>query len=237
MNIFIRTLLYFCFLGGIATASDLQQQQNPLYPYRQSIFLQDDFITGALTSGAIGSLGWSASGTVAVTAITGRPGALNLSTGAVSGTVARLSLIGSTSPFIPTLNHAVLFALRLNNNDANTTVRVGVTDNWTLNPAANGIYLEKLDADTNWFCVQRSASVQTRTDSGVAVTTNVDTFAYNRNSSGVQFSINNVAVCGLQTLNIPTTGVGSGFMIINSAAASKSLDVDYAQLIITGLTR
>ena len=235
----MTSALILCVMLATLTpshASGIQQQQDPLYPFRSSVFLQDDFTTGSTTSGLIGALGWGASVAVTVPGGGTNPGVISLATGAVSGTVARLNSLGS-QPYFASLNIASLFRVALQTNDANTTVRVGITDNFTVNPPNNGIYFEKLDADTNWFCVTRSGAVQTRVDSGVAITTSFTNLAHSRNSSGVTFKIDQATVCGLMSTNVPTSGVGQGIHIINSAAASKDIQVDYAELAITGLNR
>lgn len=217
--------------------SDLQTQQNPLYPYRSSIFVQEDFITGLNTSGNIGSISFSGAGTNSYQAsIANRIGIFRITTSAAAGTIARINMASGTE-IDPSLPTSILWINRLNTNDANTTVRIGSIEPVTASPPTNGIYFEKLDADTNWFCVTRSAGVQTRTDSTTAVNTNFTNFTYVRNSSGVQFSIDGVAVCGTHTTNIPTTFINPISFLINSAAADKTMDIDYFQMILTGIVR
>jgi hypothetical protein len=215
--------------------SELQTQKNPLYPYRSTMFLQDDFITGN-GSGSWGDLGWISAGTVSLqNGETNRPGIIRLDTGAVAATQSRISYSNSAA-IDPANTHTVLWAARVNTNDANTLVRIGSGNSVAGTPPTNGIYFEKLDADTNWFCVTRSGGAQTRTDSTVAVDTNFNAFTYTRNSSGVFFLINNTQVCS-QTTNIPTTFIAPYLFIINSAAASKTVDADYFENIIYNLVR
>lgn len=238
----IRTLLavilaLLCTLPALA--SDLSIPESTLYPYKGMIELQDDWLTGTVGVGSMGTLGWTTSGTVTIlNSETNRFGIYRLDTSAVSGTQARLHFPNAAS-FDPALPHSLVWAVRLNTNDANTTMRFGVQNSANGNPPAHGIYFEKLDADTNWFCVTRAANVQTgtRIDSGVAVSTNFITGAYTRNSSGVQFSLDGVSVCGLLTANIPTVFITPEGFIINSAVASKTFDVDYFQLKIVGIVR
>ena len=80
-------------------ASDLQQQQSTLYPYRSMIAIQDDFMFGISTSGNIG-YGWGfANGSTAYIASEagGRIGLLRRDTTAASGTLARTDLSISTA--------------------------------------------------------------------------------------------------------------------------------------------
>lgn len=236
----VYIVLILCFIGlpvsFLAFGSDLQTQQNPLYPYKSSVWLQDEFLTGN-GSGAFGILGWTTAGTITIEgSLTNRPGIMRLNTGAVSGTQARASFSNSAA-LDPATNIQNLWVTQLNTNDANTTVRIGLGNSVATSPPGNGIYFEKLDADTNWFCVTRAAAVQTRTDSGVAVNTSFNDFFLNRNSAGVTWKINNSAVCGTHTTNIPTTMISPFVFIINSAAAAKTIDLDYFQVINTGLSR
>jgi len=236
MNIILKIVLYSLFLGGIgiASASDVQQQESTIYPYKNYIEIQDDFINTLGTAGSIGTHGWFfLNGTsVGLLGESNHPGLIRRTTGAASGTVALMALGTSDPILLPAQSHSMLWITRLNNNDTNTTVRIGSNINSASNPTAAGIYLEKLDADTNWFCVARSAGVQTRVDSTVAVTTNYMTTSYKRDSSGVQFTIDGVSVCGLITTNIPTVAVRPSIYLINSAASDKSLDVDYFSMTI-----
>ena len=240
---FIWFLLSVAFIGlplsFLAYGSDFQQQQSPLYPYRSSIFIQEDFISGNNINGTVGQLGWIVNGgtTTLIASIAGRPGLVRKDTSAVSGTIAQFTLYSSSLAVDPASSHSVTWVSRLNTNDANTTIRLGAGNALTVNPPGDGIYIEKLDADTNFFCITRAGGVQTRTDSGVAVNTSFNTVSYTRNSSGVQFRINNANVCSLITTNIPTTFINPGMHIVNSAAANKNIDIDYFELVITGLTR
>lgn len=219
-----------------AFGSDLQTRQATLYPYRSTVELQDDFISGSSGSGDIGALGWVATGTLTNRdSETNRPGIFRLDTGAVSGTASRISLPVSAA-IDPSNNNQITWVIRLNTNDANTTLRIGLGNSVAGNPPANGIYFEKLAANTNWFCVTRSSSTETRTDTGVAATTNFDTFFIRENSTTAQFRLNGASVCTHST-NIPTTFVSPWVFIINTAAASKTVDLDYVQFDLNGLSR
>lgn len=235
----VYIVLILCFIGlpvsFLAFGSDMQTMQSPLYPYRSTMMQQDDFITGN-GSGSWGVLGWTSAGTLSVQGSeTNRPGILRIDTGAVSGTQARISYSNSGA-IDPAAASTTIWATRLNTNDANTTLRIGLGNSVATSPPGNGIYFEKLDADTNWFCVTRAAAVQTRTDSGIAVNTSFNTFSMTRNSSGALFYLNNALVC-THTTNIPTQFISPYVFIINSAAAAKTVDVDYFQIMMNSLVR
>ena len=228
--------LPFSFL---AYGSDINVRQSNLYPYQSTVALQDDFIVGINGSGTTGTLGWVIAGgaTTNLVSETNRPGILRRDTSAVINTTAYLVLYGSSSAINGGDSHSVIWIERLNTNDANTTINIGSANTAFTAAPSSGIYFQKLDADTNWFCVTRSGGVQTRTDSGIAVNTSFNTFYYNKNSSGVTWKINNTSVCGTHTTNIPSSFIDPNTVIVNSAAASKTVDVDYFQLVYNGLTR
>jgi hypothetical protein len=206
------------------------------YRYRTRVFLQDDFLTGAASSGSIGVLGWGSSGTVTTQAgVADLPGLYRFDTGAVSATNARLNF-ATSSAFVASELHRITWITRLNTNDANTTVRYGAGNSVALSPPANGIYFEKLDGDTNWFCVTRAAAAETRTNSGIAVDTGFHTFYYERYAASVRFWIDGVLVAE-NVLTLPTGAVSPFAFIINSAAAAKTFDVDYFQLHVFDLSR
>ena len=220
-------------------ASDIQQQQSTIYPYRSTIELSEEFLTGGVFSQQIGQLGFTAGGgsTSVVTSTTDNPGILRRSTGAVSGTVAFMSAPPTSGAISSSLRTNLVWVVRLVDNDANTTVRIGSFTPANGNPPTHGVYIEKLDADTNWFCVTRNAGVETRVDSGVATTSNFTTFAYNGNNTSIQFAINNTNVCGAMTTNVPNVLFAPTTIIINSAAVSKSIDHDFMMLRMSGLQR
>lgn len=237
--IHILLFIFIILIHGMSFASDFQKQPVPIYPYQSSIILQDDFLSGTVTSGSLGTLGWNASNgsNSYIASETNHPGILRRDTSSASGTVATLQLYqGSSNAISGALPRTYIFVVRLNNNDANTTLRVGDANSVLGNPPSDGMYLEKLDADTNWFCITRTGSTQTRTDSGVAVNTSFNTFMFNRSSTGVIFTINNAVAC-THTTNVSSAGINPMMQGINSVAASKTYDIDYFQIVYTGLAR
>lgn len=210
-----------------------------LYDYRNSISLQDDFHTGTTAAGTIGTLGWTvANGTSSMTGgVAGRFGLLTRTTSTTINTVAYSFLTSAISNALdPSLTHRLVFIHRLNQVDANTVLWTGAGNGPSLAVPDDGIYFEKRAADTNWFCVTRSAAAQTRTDSGVAVTTNFITMSYERTVGQVRFFLNTALVC-THTANITTVFLNPAWVITNTAAADKTVATDYFEMHITGLTR
>lgn len=208
--------------------------KRPGYNFRRSSFLQDDFRSGATGGGNIGETGWSSSGGVTsyLTAEPNRPGIVRSSTTTVSGTIRAINWFGQNFAMDATnTSWRFLADARLNTNDANTTVRIGPMNSHGNNPPASGVYFEKLDGDTNWFCVLRSGGVETgtRINSGVAVTTSFMRFHLISTNSTVTFWIG-AALVGTLSANYPIVDLIPALQIVNSAAADKTLDIDYAEL-------
>lgn len=239
----IKAVLLLLLIPTLAWADGaLTPAANPpdavLYDYRSTIEMQDDFIAGTSTTSTIGALGWQFSGgTAALLAPeAGRPGILRRDTSASSGTASYLYLGTATRTFLASETFTQTWIFRLTQTDANTKVRIGHM-NSVADASTSGVYLEKLDADTNWFCVTRSASTETRVDSGVATGTGWVKLEIAKSGSGVTWKLNGAQVCGTMTTNVPTAAQFPIGFIINSAAASKTIDFDYFQMKITGLSR
>lgn len=215
----------------------LHRQSLPTIPIWKDTWIEDDFTSGAVSSGNIGQCGWSGTGTITIQGgSTILPGFYRFDTGSVQATQARIHMANSGT-FPPAFHHTLKFSIRLNTSDANTTFRCGSADAFNGAPPNNGIYFEKLDGDSNWFCVTRASSSETRTDSGIAIqTTSFVTFEYIRSSTGVAFKINGATVA-FHTATIPTALLGSYAYIINSAAAAKTFDIDKKRFTMKGLTR
>jgi hypothetical protein len=58
------------------------------------------------------------------------------------------------------------WSLLLTQADTNILVRVGVASEMTSDPPTDGVYFEKLAADTSWFRVGRASGTSTRDDTG-----------------------------------------------------------------------
>lgn len=217
-------------LSAAAGAMLLEQ-----YDYRTSSYLRDEFFGGVGVTGSIGDLGWNFNGG-SVTAGGGtadEPGLYTLATGGSSGVTCSLYTQGTAAMFVPG-THDLVWRIRLNTNDANTTVHAGIQDSVTSVAPANGCYFQKLDADTNWFAVSRAANVQTgtRTDTGVAVSTSFVTFRIVRTGSAqVAYYIGGQLVA-LHSANIHAANCNTVLAIKNSAAADKTLSVGFFSMLV-----
>ena len=202
-------------------------------------YLKDDFLIST-SSNTVGELGWNRGGTgsgsvnFGVTSA-GRPGIVRLDTGATSGSMSYMRGAATTGgSFLAAEMFDEVWKFRLNVNDANVTARFGFGADGAASPPTNGVYVEKLDADTQWFLVTRSAGTETR----VALAT-VDTSWHKvrirrQNATTIACSIDEGTEV-TSTTNIPTAALTPFAHIVNSAASSKTWDVHFWSLRITGI--
>ena len=204
----------------------------------------DDFVGGTGATTTVGELGWTLAGgsTTALAAEARHPGLLRRDTSTTSGVVAYTLLrsnVSSAGSFHADDFWDVTFVFRLNQVDANTRLRIGVSGNWSSETPVNAAYLEVLTSDTNWFYVTRTSSVETRTDSGTAANTSWHKIRIRRlSASALGFTLDSAAEVSVSS-NVPTgTGVTApGWQIVNTTTASKTVDVDLCILRVTGLNR
>lgn len=208
--------------------------------YQSSLYLVDDFVSGGITSGTIGTVGLQAntSSSSFQPSEQDHPGIFRRDTTAAANTVTSTYLYSSNTLFslVDGLSVDLIWINRLNNVDANTTCRVGFRSSIGVAQPVDGIYFEKLDADTNWFIVNRFSNVQTRQDTGIIVDANFHEFETIVTLNSVAFLFDRVPIAVL-TSNIPTNGINPSTQLINSAAASKTHDIDFFELFIQGYNR
>ncbi len=202
--------------------------------YRNTIFIQDEFLSGNATTGSVGNLGWTLpAGTVtrAAAAVANHNGHILLDTGAGAGTFARLNT-GDNLQLSATYNPTIVWIVKATQTNTNTQMMIGASSDLGSLTPANGIYFQKLAADTNWFAVTR-ATTETRTDTGVAVSTNWVNMKIVASATSVAFYIDDVLVA-TNVATIPSGAAlahfGPGVVIANVDAASKTLDIDYFQM-------
>lgn len=211
-----------------------------LYNYRNSVRVQDDFISGLTSNGNGGDLGFGFTNgtTTQIPSETNYPGIFRRDTSAVINTVTTVNLGINNNGIIPIRSIAkIVFIFRSNNNDADTLIRIGSSDSFSSNPAVNGIYFEKLGPDTNWFAVLRLGAVSIRVDTGISVNVNFNVFEVMQDGVSAKFSINGVLVATMTT-GYPVAAILNPFVhAVNLVAASKTYDVDYFELDISNIVR
>ena len=173
------------------------------------------------------------------------PGIIRLSTGASSGTLATMTLRNTSSAglFLPSASFDSEWVVMPFVTDSDSLFRLGFGSDFAANPAADGIWVEKLAADTSWFAVSRASGVQTRSTALGTVTAGVFVrFRIKRhNNVAIGFSLGYGMVNGNDnyriTMNIPSASLTPFMQVRNAAAADKALDIDLFQLHITGMNR
>lgn len=219
------------FAEGVLTPAAGPLGGSPCDNARTMVCLKDEFWGGAGSTGLIGELGWNVNGGAIdpCAGIVGDPGCFALSTTTSSGNVSTIYTQGSASIFAAG-SWDVTWRLQLVQVDANTTFHVGMQDSVTTVTPTNGSYFQRLDTDTNLFCVTRAAGVETRTDSGVAASTNnIWVRQVRTHSALVQFYINDVLVCS-HTTNIHSANTNTVLAIKTSAAAAKTINARFFSL-------
>jgi hypothetical protein len=151
--------------------------------------------------------------------------------------------ISSNQTFHPdyTFETTLIFRPTSSNTTTGVDYRFGLFSDITANPPADGIYLEKLSSDSNWFCVTRASSTQTRTDAGVAFA--ADTFFKLRvrrvDGTTMGCKVDSASEV-TQTTNIPANGSNLyvGFQTITPNDGLNHFNhMDLFVYSVTGLTR
>lgn len=203
-------------------------------------YIWDHFPT-ATSSNTVGQLGWNKGGTgshassFGVTAAD-HPGILRIDTGATISSVSYMRGAATTGgSFLAAANFEMLWVFRLNTNDSDTAMRFGFGADGAANPPTNGVYVEKLLADTQWFGVTRASGSENRTAALASCDTNWHKVRIRRrDASTIAFSIDDGTEL-TQTATIPSAALTPFAHITNGAGASKTLDFDFFSLRITGL--
>lgn len=98
----------------------------------------------------------------------------------------------------------------------------------------DGIYFKRLDTASagNWFTVTRASSSGTETDTTVAGTTSFTHFKFEiESTTSIKYYINDT-LRGTHTTNIPTLTLNLFYLVENTAAADKNLQVDYVDWLV-----
>jgi hypothetical protein len=223
--------------------------RSTMVPDERSVFIErDDFDRGGTTSGTIGAWRWDLLGGTAARIDTenNHNGILRIDTGAVSGTVAGIGLGVASGVGLHLVgdNFWFTFVTRLSQADATATIRIGLFapgQESAVQPT-DGIYFEKLPTDVNWWGVCRKAGTQTRSDTGVAVTTGFAKLQMRkRTQADIGFAVgdilNGFETGDVGTPNAPLMALNLALQVRNGLAASKTMDVDLVQSHITGMDR
>ncbi len=206
--------------------------------------LRDDFIGGANNSfGQIGELQWAsanASGSSGGSAVnlapeSNHPGIIRLTTGTTSGYAYTMSLGWSGSGFSEVArfddlsvvaNWDFRFIVRMNDT-SNSTIRVGLMDDFNTAQPANGIYWEFIGGtDTYLSRVTRAASSQTKTASTTAPSTWHVLRLWSTSANTIRASVDGIELAST-TLTVPTADLAPCIVIVTNNNAAETMDVDF----------
>lgn len=217
---------------------------NPADP-RQPYILADDFLFASTETGEIGDLGWSfTNGTWnLVAAQVNHPGVCRRTTTAVANVVASAYPGGGGTAVNLRFDQwrEMVWIVKPVTTVADTDIRIGVVNDMTANPPTNGVYIEKMTADTNWFGVARQSGSEVRVDLGVAVA--ADTWYRFRlrqiAADAVGFSVNGGAdvVASGGTVPASTTNMVQGFQVTPTSASARTIDVDFFSMVLAAQDR
>ncbi len=224
--------------GQTIVANDINELQVGLEsvpvrsPIETTLYVRDDFLNGSS-----GDLGWTTTGgTTSIPVLGGHPGSIRRNTGTVSGTVASSRL---STPVAPADTFDLRFNMFLTQNDANTVCRMGLSGDATINAATEGIWIEKLAADTSWFGVVRVGGASTRTAAlgAVSAGTWINGRVRRVNDTTVAFSLDGGTTDVTSTATAPTSGIQPFVHVTTTTTVSKDFVLDWFDMLITGLTR
>lgn len=204
----------------------------PDFPNRYR--LQDHFMGGGTETGEVGELGWTAAGVITqLASAASMHGVVQIASPATINGPGTIFLVGR--PFFSTVSFDARFRVRLDTGNADTMIRVGFADGVATASPTAGIYFEKAAAETTWHAVCRSASVETRTNTAVAVSSSFATLRVRRvSSTQIGFSIDGGTEIVVAT-NIPSAAMFVFVLLAPTTAVSKTCAVDWFDCLLDGL--
>jgi len=220
----------------------------PALPDASKVAMWDDFLSGdkSITS-SIGTLGWQqeAIGTFSeLTSELNHPGIIRLdSTTSATNNSSSMHLL-RTSGFQRAELFDLTWIFRANQADGNTVVRAGLVCSassvYNQPRPSDGIWLEKAATDTNWFWTLRAsgADVQ-RGDSGLAVSAGawVKLRIRRVDAATIGFTVNGGAEATTSAALSASSCTPWVVVHNGNTANSRTLDIDYFSLAVTGLVR
>lgn len=209
------------------------------------VYINEEFVSGSTPTAGVGALGWTfAGGSVShLAGEANHPGILRIVSGAANPSNASLTPRSSPTTGVLVLDpfHLLWIARHQLNGGtaAQTLIRIGAGNDISATTPVDGVYFEKLAADTNWFAVTRAASTETRVDTTVAASANTwYRFRIRRDvaAGNVIFNLG-AGADDSHSANIPTVALTPGFFGRTTEAVAKHLEPDYFELLVHTLTR
>jgi len=205
-------------------------EYNPLYVCEE----MDDFIFASTETGEAGNRGWSfTNGSLTSNVgVSNHPGILLRTSGTTISQVASFypGSAGNIGRVLMEQFDMIRWIIRAPATNTDHIVRIGICLDSTANPSTNGVYFERLAADTNWFRVVRNGATQTRQDTGIAYDTSWINLMIRRaaNGTSMEFWINNALNGTISDANIPAGGTGmlQFLQIIPTTTTARTIEVD-----------
>lgn len=211
---------------------------------QSATIIKDDFTFASTETGEIGELGWSfTNGTANLVGAPEdqHPGIVSRASTAVADVVASTYSGGGGTAVAMRVDHldTMTWIVKPATAGADFTLRFGLFSDLTANPPTNGIYHERLAADTSWFGVTRDSAVQTR--SAALATFGASWFKLTMrriSATSIGFSVNGGTEV-VQTANVVggATAMVFGFQIIPTTAAARTVNIDFFSMKLAAQTR
>lgn len=223
-----------------APAEVINDPVDPTAPY----FIADDFIGGSVETGEIGDFGWSfTNGSITkLNGIQAHPGTVRNTGSTTANQVCSFYLanaVGDTICRFDEFDECTFVFKEAAASQTDMTLQMGVINPFGNTTPTHGCYLEIKPADSNYFFVCRNTGAETRTDSGVARSTNWIKVRIRRiNSSTVRFNINGGADVDI-TANIPDAAdaLGLGKQSAQTGTTARNIDIDWFSFKMLGISR
>ena len=205
-----------------------------------SIFqITDHFAGGSAISGQIGENGWSLGGGTVTqqNAELGHPGMYRIATTATSGNICRffLSNQASVATMIPSQDFEMIGIVRFNNAGTPTIHRIGLADGWFANPPTNSILFNITNNVITAICRKAGTGTVSAAMPFTGSSTDFHQFRIRRvNATTIGFRIDGLAETTITT-NIPINSLQPGINAVPNNNTSRTFDVDFMSLLITGV--
>ena len=233
-----KLLLILCLLLIPLTAQGARTwPTSELILSEDSVIIKDEFLSGLLTTGSIGELGWNLTGTgSSITSTdTTRPGTIRITSGATTGNRADLSLKAKTTTtgmIDAASNWDLTMVVKISSSHANDYFVFGMSYSTDNSKFASF----QLNTTTTWTAQNKESST---TSTNTSVTVNAGQWyklRIHRSGSAIYYYVDDSLVA-THTTNLPTGQFQPLLTVYTGNSVSRSVDIDYFSLRIPSLTR
>ena len=203
----------------------------------------DDFMTGSVETGEIGQLGWSfTNGSITKpTGIQNHPGIIRHTGSTTANQVCSFHTGNSANEQICRFDEwseATFVFAEAAASQTDMTLQLGIFSALGNLAPSHGVYLEIRPADSNYFFVSRNGGTETRTDSGIARTTNWIKVKMRKSGANVIFNINGGSDVTLSS-NVPDAAdtICVGKQSAQTGTTARNIDLDWISFKLVAITR